>query len=565
MIIAALAGAMIWATIAANSVQFSPEKLPQAAGVYDENGARIDGYIEYDDIPRHLINAFLAVEDRRFYQHPGLDYMRIAGAAVENVKRGGYVEGGSTISQQLIKNTHLSGEKSVSRKLKEAQLAGTLEQNYTKQHILEMYLNIIYMCDGVYGVKAAARRYFDKTCAELTLAECALIAGVTKNPKRYSPVKDFESSLKRQKVVLAAMLKYGFIDEETHNKACAECINIAAAPPVDAAAAYVKSALYEAESILGGSVSGHKIITYMHPQAQRALTFYSTHPAFAVTKEGQMCMSVCNKSRGVTALYSNVPYPVFTVRRPPASIIKPAFSYAAAYGAGLSPGEILPDLPADFNGYSPKNHRGKYRESLTLEDSLALSSNIAALHLTKKVGLENCFDAAKRLGFTFDVKDASYAAALGGLTYGSTVVEIATAYAAIADGGTVKNVSFVKEIYSPDGQKIYCGGGVEKLQAITGKTTDLLLINLRRAVTHGTAKKLSELPFPVHAKTGTAEIKGNLNSDAWCVAGTRDNTLICWYGIYDPKTQTGTAFTGGGRPAMLAKYCLLSLNMCYND
>ena len=283
----------------------------------DINGNNVEGFknsfAQYSELPDNLKNAVVAVEDKRFYKHKGVDTIRIFGAIRNNLK-GGSLEGASTITQQLVKNTHLTQEKSIKRKLNEIKIAKQLEKEYSKDDILTSYLNVSYFGGGLYGVKSAAKGIFNKNLSSLTLSECAVLAGILKNPSKYSPVASVENATKRRNVVLSLMKNQNLITDAEYNSAKNEKISVDLNAIYSNTQSYVESATFEAAGILNVSVGsvlsgGYKIETFLNPDYQACLTEVLGNPNFYVlNKNGVradgLSIIVDNKNMGVSAYFS---------------------------------------------------------------------------------------------------------------------------------------------------------------------------------------------------------------------------------------------------------------------
>jgi penicillin-binding protein 2A len=526
-----------------------------------------DAYVELNSIPVNLQNAFISIEDKRFYKHNGLDYVRIAGAMISNIKTGELKEGASTISQQLIKNTHLSSEKSFSRKLKEARLAMELEKKYNKEEILEMYLNVIYFGNSVYGVENAAERFYGKSSSDLTLSECALLAGIVKNPAKYSPVKNYENSIERRNLVLGLMLKQNLISEAEYEVAISETVAINYNPLNRTYLnSYLKNALIEAAGILNITVSELKrsdytVITYMDAEIQNEVSnrVYNRE-YFKANNYGNLpdCAALLadNETRGIIAYCSTFPYSVYDVKRQPGSAIKPLAVYAPALDNGIiSPATQIFDEKTDFGGYSPSNYNDVYYGWVSARTALAHSLNVPAVKTFSYLGTDKALGYLNALGFNTENEDSSLSIALGGTRNGATMLQMTAGYMALANGGKYGGISFVQEIKDSAGKTVYShSDSLNRVfkQATSALITDMLITTAES----GTASKLSYLGIDVAAKTGTvaASDKG-YNTDAWSLSYTTENTLSVWQGASGMGTEylLDSGVTGGSYPTMLAR------------
>jgi penicillin-binding protein 2A len=540
------------------------------AGVRQETAAAED-YTALAEIPAHTRAAFIAAEDKRFYRHKGVDLRRVIGAAVKNIRSGSYSEGASTISQQLIKNTHLSEEKTLKRKLEEVKLALELERRYDKERILEYYLNAVYFGGGFYGVTAAARGYFGKAVRDLTLPEAALLAGVLPSPERYSPHRDPAAATARRNLVLRIMLKTGAVDSETY----AAAVNAppTAVPPAAPAAPvndYLSAAAEEASELTGIPLAelsrkNYAVHTYLDADLQQRVTRAVTSPAYRAANGGgvapdRLAVALDSRHGGIRAYYGESAYALRRILRQPGSAIKPVLVYAPALECGaITPEGKLCNEPCDFNGYRPENHNRRYSREISVRQAVAESANIPAVRLLDYTGIPYCKETAAKSGITFGEGDDTLALALGGFTYGVTPIQLTNAYMPFANGGMYARASFVKCIYKPDGTLLYRRDAAPR-RALSEKTARAMDGILRFTAREGTAKKLSALRIPVGAKTGTVAFPGNpdLNNDAWCIAYTPEYCLGAWYGNTanaEPSALKHT-LTGGSVPAALCRYIL---------
>lgn len=535
-----------------------------------------DSYINFVDIPQNLINAFISIEDKRFYKHNGIDYYRIIGATVNNIKAMSIKEGASTISQQLIKNTHLSGEKSINRKIQEAKLSRDLEKNHTKDEIIEMYLNAIYFGSGIYGVETAAQRFLNKNCKDLTLSECALLAGIVKNPSKYSPVNNYENSINRRNIVLSQMLEQNYIKPSEEQLAKDENINITFMPvnnsPIKP---YVKNVLRQASIVLNMNTNdiiaqNYSIYTYLDDRVQNNLADKIYNGDYYLENDKGMLpdgmgIIVDNYSSGIIAFCSSSPYTAYDIKRQPGSAIKPIAVYAPALEYGIiSPATHILDEKTSFGNYNPSNYNDKYYGWVSARDALARSLNIPAVKVLSYIGQDKALNFISQLGFDIKNEDAGLALALGGTHNGVNMLQMASAYSSIASNGTYNDISFIKEIKDSYGNLIYSHNLINK-QVITKENSYLLTNMLESVASYGTANKLSILNYPVSAKTGTvASSDKNYNSDAWSMSYTKEHTVGIWMGNTSNNSDKmlSKSVTGGGYPTMIARD--VYYNLYYN-
>lgn len=543
--------------------------LQSAAVVYDRDGneafslygAQKRRNVSIDELPAHVPQAFVAAEDQRFYSHNGVDVRRIFGAALNNIKSGSLGEGASTITQQLIKLTHLSSEKTFRRKVTEARLAIQAERVYTKDQILEMYMNVAYFGSGAYGIDMAAETYFDKRAAELTVAEAALLAGLLKSPNSYSPKNSPEKALQRRDYVLGEMLECGYITQDGYDAAKASELRLAEDTGAGVTGWYRDAVISEAteilqispDELLGG---GYRIDTALDMSMQRAadacMADETAFPAQGV--EGALIavdpldggvLAVCGGRSDETRMALNR---ALDSRRQPGSAIKPISVYAAAIDAmGYLPSDFIDDTQQVFDdGYMPRNAGDNYYGLVTLRTALSKSLNVATVALADEIDVAAMRNYARRFGIPVDNDDASLSFALGSMTYGVTPAELAGAYSSLANGGTGVDVHLITQITDSTGAVVY-RHQAQGERIIAEETAAMLTDMLTTAAQQGSAKALSSAGVPVAGKTGTVSQEGGTR-DVWTIAYTPDACISVWMG-YDsadegimPESTSGSGY-----------------------
>lgn len=516
---------------------------------YDHRGERIaTGFgfstretVDVDELSPHTKNAFVCLEDKRFFSHDGFDYRRIVKAALNNLKASSFKEGASTISQQLIKNTHLSLEKTFSRKLKEVKLTIELERKYSKNEILCMYLNTVYFGHSCYGVQSAARFYFDKPAAELSVAEAAALAGLLRAPNHYSPFKNPEKCLSRRAVVLRLMQEQGAITPAEYERAQQEPLPTPTQRAGDGHA-YLRFAVEELEEILSRReiLPSGKIELYTY--ADLDLQKMAERLASEVNCDAAIAL-LDNETRGFKVFYSTLR----ELRRPPASTVKPLAVYAPAFELGvLSPATLLLDEPINYAGYTPKNYDEKYRGYVSARDALKDSLNIPAVKTLDAVGVKTASAYLTKLNLAAEEGDETLALALGGMKKGFTLSNLVSAYSVFPCDGKYQSGAFLRKIVV-NGHTVY-ERKEESRAVFTPETAYLITDVLQTAVKSGTAKKLRSLPFPIAAKTGTAGTQKG-NTDAYVLSYTPCDTVGVWLGKAD---NSPIPYTGGGEPCEIA-------------
>ncbi|MBR2023222.1 MAG: penicillin-binding protein [Clostridia bacterium] len=491
-----------------------------------------------DSVPVHTQYAFVDTEDKRFFKHNGYDYPRIAKAFIKNLTTRSFGQGASTISQQLIKNTHLTQEKTLKRKLQEWKLTRQLEKRYNKREILENYLSVIYFGHNCFGIRSASLFYFDKEPQELTLGESCILAGLVKSPNNYSPFKHPGSCQKRKITVLNCMLRAGHINEQDKEKAIAEPLPTT---PNKHTHSYgyahhvfdELSELSEQYSIpLLGSVS---VKTYCDSTAQ-AITdeVFSTQ-----TGTDKTIAVIDNHTCGFKAFVSSVG----DLKRSPASLLKPLGVFAPALEENLlSPATPILDEKVDFSGYSPQNYDGTFHGYVSARESLANSYNVPAVKTLNALGIKKATTYLHALDLPVDESDYSLALALGGMKDGFCAKQLFSAYTVFPNGGEYQPSAFIRSIQI-NGKTVYERKTTKK-RVFSPDTAYLTTDMLRTAVQTGTAKKLRNLPYPVYAKTGTAGANGKC-VDAYVVAFTQKDVVGVWLGNAD---RSPVPYTGGGEP-----------------
>lgn len=574
------------------------ENIQQSSFIYDYKDRKLTSIhgtedrikISLSDIPEHVQNAFIAVEDIRFRKHPGFDVKRMVGALIADIKAGGFVEGASTITQQVIRNSHLTQEKKISRKIQEIYLAYQLEKKYSKDQILEAYLNLIYFGKGTYGIEAASRKYFGKSARELTVAEGALLAGIPKNPSRYSPFINKKASLERRNLVLDLMVKYGMLTPEQGNEFKQEPLNLAQEQSETYPHRFfMDMVLKEAADILNVNedelfTNGYRIFTTLDSDLQKfAEELYRNEDLFPkspVTAEAcQSALVVLDSSTGeVRAILGGREEKgdasssirkgfnrAIQSKRQPGSAIKPIVVYAPAIEYfGYTPVTFIEDSPVTIGNYTPSNYGGKFRGWVTLREAVAYSINIPAVKVLYDIGLKNGISFAQKLGIPFAQEDYNnLSVALGGFHYGISPMDLAEAYTAFADRGRYKEYTTIRRIEDSHGVPLY--KFEPKKQQLVSEETAFIISNILQSTVQwngGTASRLKSLQIPLCAKTGTVqlpdteefkEVSGS--KDAWIAVYNPDYVVVVWMGFDETtsKNYLPPGTVGGSYPAEIAK------------
>lgn len=511
-------------------------------------------YANIENLSDTTKNAFISIEDKSFYSHSGVNYKRMVKALINDVKARKLKEGASTITQQLVKNTQLTSDKTVERKIKEIALAQKLEKRYSKDEILEKYLNIIYFGNNCYGIESASNYYFSKSAKDLSSSEAATLAAIIKSPAKYSPTKNPDNCLKRRNLVLSEMYKDNFIQADEYNLAINKPLSLTInEKPKNKLNSYSQSAIDEAVSILKIpakkiALKGYKIYTYQDQEKQNALTN-------AIDIEGLDCNSAAvvidNNNHTVQAYVGSSNYKILDAKRQPGSCIKPVLVYAPALNEDIIyPCTPLLDEKTTISDYTPKNIGDVYRGYISAREALSKSINIPSVKVLSYVGIDKAKSYAEDMGFVFDEKDDSYSLALGGMTYGVNLVQLASSYSTFASGGKFAPAKFVSFITDKNNKLVYVNKPHEK-QVLREDASYLITDMLKTCAKSGTAKKLASLNKEIAAKTGTVgKSNSKQNLDAWNVSYTKDQTICVWLGNLD---NSPISYAGGNQPTEIAR------------
>jgi penicillin-binding protein 1A len=503
--------------------------------------------VSLKELPPYLPKAFIAIEDRRFYSHYGVDPLGIARAAVANVLHRGVSQGGSTLTQQLAKNLFLTQERTLQRKLQEVELALWLERRHSKSEILELYLNRVYFGSGAYGVEAAAQRYFGKSAKNVTLAEAAMLAGLVKSPSRLAPNRNPEGAEKRAQTVLSAMAEAKFITAAQAQASIGHPsynMKAAGAGTINYVADWIGEVL---DDLIGQIDQNIVVETSIDPKLQsvaeaavidelaaKSVKFNVTQGALvAMTPDGAVRAMVGGRN------YADSQYNrAVTARRQPGSAFKP-FVYLTAIEAGLTPETIRQDAPLDVKGWKPENYGHEYFGAVTLTQALAMSLNTVAVRLGLEVGAKNVVRTAHRLGISSKL-DANASIALG--TSEVSLTELAGAYAPFANGGQGVSPHVVTKIRTTQGKVLYARPADQLGQVVEPRHVAMMNTMMQETLLSGTARK-AEIPGWIAAgKTGTSQDF----RDAWFIGYTANLVTGVWLGN-DDNSPTRKA-TGGGLP-----------------
>lgn len=519
--------------------------------------------IDINKVPQNLQNAFIAAEDNRFYEHIGIDPIGIFRAIFANLTNRGIAQGGSTITQQLAKNAFLSQEQTLKRKIQEAMLALEIEHKYSKKEILEMYMNQIYFGQGAYGIQTAAKTYFNKDVNELTLTQCAMLAGLPKSPNYYSPFNNLNEAKKRKNVVLDQMVKYGYVSAAEAEDAKNQDLGLSKSHQSKEADEYASFIDYVSQQVAkkyGDDAlykEGLKIYTTMDVDKQHAAVRAMRNLPNNYTDENGLTqpqaaiVSIDPKTGHILAMVGGRGQDSFNrasmAVRQPGSAFKP-FVYLTALQHDMTPDTTMNDQPVTYGSWSPKNAGGSYSGTMTLSDALAHSVNTIAVQLADQVGTKNIIANAKKMGITtLDAKDDNLAMALGGLTKGVTPLEMASAYGTFANKGVHVKPTAIVKILDRNGNVLEDASTLEKEETKTRVMSEReayeMTTMLEGVIDHGTGTAAA-IGRPAAGKTGTTDD----NKDAWFVGYTPDIVTAVWIGDDTGAHSLGDIY-GGTVPA----------------
>lgn len=523
--------------------------------------------IDINKVPQNLQNAFIAAEDNRFYEHIGIDPIGIFRAIFANLTNRGIAQGGSTITQQLAKNAFLSQEQTLKRKIQEAMLALEIEHKYSKKEILEMYMNQIYFGQGAYGIQTAAKTYFNKDVNELTLTQCAMLAGLPKSPNYYSPFNNLNEAKKRKNVVLDQMVKYGYVSAAEAEDAKNQDLGLSKSHQSKEADEYASFIDYVSQQVAkkyGDDAlykEGLKIYTTMDVDKQHAAVRAMRNLPNNYTDENGLTqpqaaiVSIDPKTGHILAMVGGRGQDSFNrasmAVRQPGSAFKP-FVYLTALQHDMTPDTTMDDQPVTYGSWSPKNAGGSYSGTMTLSDALAHSVNTIAVQLADRVGTKNIIANAKKMGITtLDAKDDNLAMALGGLTKGVTPLEMASAYGTFANKGVHVKPTAIVKILDRNGNVLEDASTLEKEETKTRVMSEReayeMTTMLEGVIDHGTGTAAA-IGRPAAGKTGTTDD----NKDAWFVGYTPDIVTAVWIGDDTGSHSLGEIY-GGTIPAEIWK------------
>ncbi len=522
--------------------------LGQMIRVHASNGAVLVSlgpsfgqWLTYDQIPQSMRSAMIAIEDKRFRSHPGVDPIGIARSIAVRVKSGRWLQGGSTITQQLARNIFLTNNRTFGRKIKEGILALALERKFSKDQILELYLNRVYFGGGAYGIDAASRRFFGHSADHLSLGEASIIAGLVKAPSNYAPTADVEAARDRSEVVLHAMVDNGFISEAQAADADPAKIKIQQTTKQDSVRYFTDWALPQLDTLIDETSEPIDVWTTLDPTMQQA----AQQAVVANAPNGaQGALVALDRDGAVRAMIGGKSYPdsiynrATQAERQPGSSFK-LFVYLAALESGMKPTDVMVDQPVTINGWSPRNDTRNYAGPVTLREAFARSINTISAQIGQQLGFSTIADMAHRFGITTDI--STYPS----MVLGSSevrLIEMTEAFASVANNGIAVTPYAITRVVTVNGKELYRHEAPEQRVLVApwvaAEMTDLL----QSAVLTGTGRA-AQIGRPVAGKTGTT----TSNKDGWFIGFSSGLTTGVWMGRDDAKPVAG--LYGGTAPA----------------
>ncbi len=506
--------------------------------------------VRSEELPQYVIDAIVSTEDRRFYSHFGFDIISFTRAMLANLFAGRYVQGGSTITQQVAKNLFLTSQKSIKRKTQELLLAFWLEYKFSKEQILTLYLNRVYLGAGTYGIEAASQKYFQKSSRDLNLLEAAVIAGMLKAPSRYNPIASKQRALDRAAVVLQVMVENNIISKEEKDAALQLSLGPERSYKVENANYFADWVYNEVNDYIGERDSDIYVMTTLDQELQekaaKALQNVLTRNKGRNVTQGAIV--VLDYSGAVKAMVGGADYSksqfnrATQALRQPGSAFKP-FVYLTALQQGWKPDDKIMDVPLSIGKWRPENADKKYYGEVTLEYALAKSLNLATINLAEQLPKNKIIKNAKRMGITTPIINTP------SLTLGSfevKVIDMATAYTTIANGGFAVWPHAIKEIYTRDGYQLYQRGIDDENRILSKRDAKKLTNMLEKVIDYGTGRRAAIGRFAA-GKTGTSQD----NRDAWFVGFTDDYVAAVWLGNDDDTPMKWVS--GSNLPAEIWK------------
>lgn len=511
--------------------------------------------IHVNDLPQYVPDAIISTEDRRFYSHFGFDIISFTRAMLTNIFLGRYAQGGSTITQQVAKNLFLTPNKNIKRKTQELMLAFWLEHKFSKEQILTLYLNRVYLGSGTYGIEAASQKYFQKSSRDLNLKEAAVIAGMLKAPSRYNPIASEKRAVERAKVVLQNMVNNDAITPMQMENALKMRLGPKKKYNVKDAMHFADWVYNDVNSYIGERNSDIYVLTTLNQDIQQAAAriLAETIKANKHKNVTQGAIVVMDKQGAVKAMVGGLDYNKSQFNRAVQALRQPGsafktFIYLTALQDGFEPDDKVMDSPLSIGNWKPENADKRYHGEVTLTEALANSYNLATINLSEMMNRSDIIRNAKRMGITTEIEN-SPALALG--TSEVKVIDMAAAYASLANGGYAVWPYTIKEIYSRDGFQLYQRTADSENRIIKKKVVEKLTGMMQAVINSGTGKKAKINGFAA-GKTGTSQD----NRDAWFVGFNKNYITAVWLGNDNNSPMKGVS--GSNLPAEIWKKVMIA-------
>ena len=504
-------------------------------------GPSFGRWLSIDQLPSEMKDAMVAVEDRRYYIHPGVDPIGITRSLYVRAIDGRWTQGGSTITQQLARNIYLNNNKEFGRKIREVILALAMETKFSKDQILELYLNKVYFGGGAYGVDAASRKFFDHGAEDLSLAEAAIIAGLVKAPSHYSPTADAQAAIDRATVVVGVMQDAGMISAAEAAEVKPADVKMAKQQPQDSVRYFTDWVLPQLDGLIDETEKPIDVWTTLDLKMQRAATTAITANA---PRGAQGALVSIDRDGAVKAMVGGTDYVTSNYNRAVTAVRQPGsawklFVYLAALEAGFRPEDMVEDKPVEIEGWQPKNSSGNYDGEISLRTAFAYSKNTVAAQLGQEVGASSIANMARRFGITTPI-NTQPSMVLG--TSETRVIDMTQAFASVASNGRSITPYGISKVTTIDGEILYTAKPARSVQLVedwvAGAMTDLM----QTAVATGTGRA-ANIGRPVAGKTGTT----SSNKDGWFLGFSSGLTTGVWMGRDDARSIGG--LEGGRAPA----------------
>lgn len=550
-----------WITLPDISKAIERTRLP-ATTVLTESGQEIESYggvysdiVYAEELPAYVRDAVISTEDRRFYSHFGFDFVSFGRAMIVNLIHRRYVQGGSTITQQVSKNLFLTPEKNIKRKVQELLMAFWLEKKFSKNQILTLYLNRVYMGAGTYGIEAASQKFYHKSSRDINMLEAAVLAGLLKAPARYNPVSSKKRAVERAAVVLQNMVNNGKISEK--QKLAALKMPMGSNKYNFDGGKYFADWVYnEVNAYIGERNTDINVYTTLDEHIQKAAEEI-LRKAIADNRNKNVtngAVVVLDNSGAVKAMVGGTSYRGSQFNRATQALRQPGsafktFVYLAALEEGFEPDDVIDDRPIAVGSWKPENYDKKHYGKVTLQDAFRRSLNLAAIDLSNRIPHSKIINLAHKMGISTPIKDAP-SMPLG--SFEVKIIDMAVAYSAIANGGYANWPYSISEIYSKDGYRIYERAADEKNRIISAESVEKMTAMMQKAVESGTGKR-ARLPFFAAGKTGTSQDY----RDAWFAGFSRGYTAVVWVG--NDNNAPMKDVSGGTLPAEIWQKLMLRI------